>query len=188
MGTWYVTTAHGTAPKSATCEGCGTGYFYVFERTASLSIKRPPWITEEMKERYREHARRALLRALERECGAAPCPQCGLIQQGMVRWARRRRLPRLQFLGIIVTGVGVAIGGAELFSSGIPLSLIAGVTGAGVALLVIRALLVAAHDPNNTPVEERIERGRELELTREGFEGRRMKVDRITQESTFRLA
>jgi len=174
----YTATVRGAVLKRVTCEGCGERYVYAMERTARGQGTSAYMLDNRGAERRSSAAAdKTLRRMFERECDIVPCPACGTVQEDMVRTSRsghRRWLLRAGIWMILAAGglgfvnwVSGMEGPRYQFLSWPAYAVIAML---GPAALVVRAFLQAAHDPNDEPVEQRIEDGRARALTEEEYE------------------
>lgn len=100
-----------------------------------------------------------------------PCPWCSHLQRDMFRAARREAYPALRWIAIglfISAGVAALFAGRDyLLSESLnpkywkPLLLLsAGLIALGLVCLLLRNLIARRFDPNTTPREARLEKGR----------------------------
>jgi hypothetical protein len=168
------------------CEQCGHKYGYALSRSARVKVARAVWESRATaREAAQRHAETLVDQKLDRESDPVPCPKCGWLQNKMLDAARREQFPhspRNAVVALIIAGVALfasfvvqmiqeehpnlALGGV-LCGLLITVALLG---GGGIMSLVVHQRRVKNHDPNSTPVEERIERGRERALSWEEFQ------------------
>jgi hypothetical protein len=188
---------HGSLSRTvfveARCEQCGHGYGYALTRSARSIGQRWFWQRPEVSRgRALEEARRELDQRLARGVEVAPCPRCGWIQQRLLERARREFFPLQTWpalFAFILAGIALALmvvlGYLEkafrLNWEQAWLALVATcilMLCCGILAFVRQQLRARAYDPNTTPVEEGMARGRHRALTREQFGGLYPDADR----------
>ncbi|MFI5380719.1 MAG: hypothetical protein ACHRHE_15580 [Tepidisphaerales bacterium] len=103
LGHTSVAVKTGRAIKSATCERCGTEYFYDLRRV--IVSERWGGTADAAEKRTQEAATARLQRTMDHDTDVVPCPQCGWIQTEMVHDLRRRSYRWLLGLALIPSGL-----------------------------------------------------------------------------------
>ncbi|HEX5139021.1 MAG TPA: hypothetical protein VFY93_18775 [Planctomycetota bacterium] len=167
--TRHAATATGRARRVVRCEECGGEYAYEIERAAvGHGISVYALDEDGAAKRARKEAQEHLVRQLDAEIEVVPCPKCGWVQTGMTPLARRQYRRWMDTTGWVVALLAVTAAFANMaMGSGAPPRrllvawpwvIVAGVLGP--ALVLLRLALANAYEPNDEPVEVRIERGR----------------------------
>jgi hypothetical protein len=168
------------------CEQCRHKYGYALTRSVRVKVSRVIWESRERARRAAEHqAESHLDEKLDRQSDPVPCPHCGWLQSQMLDAARRERFPRRPrnaVFALILAGIALFASFIVMMAqeerpnrdlggvlTGLMLT-VALLGGGGIASLVIHDRRVKNYDPNSTPVEDRIERGRERTLSWKEFQ------------------
>jgi hypothetical protein len=151
------------------------------ERSASGSGNSPLFLDNSGAQvRAEEQARRRLIRALEHEIDAVPCPACGWFQQNMIPILRaaRNRWMFYTALGLIFVLVFALLSTWVIYLGSrqtpewlvILLGVDAGIAGLAVGLFVYRRVRSASWDPNTSDPQERKLLGQSRAILREQME------------------
>lgn len=172
----YTASIHGSIHRLVECEQCNREFIYRAWRSASGDATSYLFLNEagaEMRANRQVECewRNAAKRVLE----VVPCPGCGWIQSEMIpvarsRYRRRAKMAGIILLTFIVVPVSILAGalwppidqrnlGYKVFEASL---LICILLVSGLYLLVRRARELQNLNPNAEPVEERIQKGKEL--------------------------
>lgn len=154
VGMAYTSTVEGSAVKVVICEQCGQDYVYIVTRKATGEGSSVLFLDNSgAQRRAQDRAMKTLQAELDKAIEPVPCVSCGWLQQDMVREARKRYHRWMTVTGAILTLVGaivLVITAANRDMSRLPAVWAAGavVLAGGIALLVIRAMMLSNYDAN----------------------------------------
>jgi len=110
VGKTFNATATGTVIKEVNCEKCALRFYYELARVAAGEADAPYYMGQgSAEERAQRRAQQNLAGKLQVDCEVVPCPQCGHVQQAMVRFLRGRMYRTLRVLTWVLPIAGLVL-------------------------------------------------------------------------------
>jgi hypothetical protein len=185
VGLTYKTTLRGHCPKLVTCDKCKLEYVYLLEETAAGEGTSLMFADNEGARQRSAAAAEAVLREkLHYGVAPVPCPSCGTIQDHMIPRARqlyRRWMRTVGLIGLapaavlsIPAVVYTLIDSAWAGLSGLTIgmwSVVGSILAISLGLVITRAIIASRYNPNDLPLETRIQQAKWLAVSKEVFLG-----------------
>jgi hypothetical protein len=191
-------TVEGRIPKLVLCEQCGEQFVYLLKRQAQGEGTSLLFLDNDgAKHRAEGRAQEALIDLINRAHDPIPCPQCGRIQTNMIPRAKRLHRKKMGQAGviclivaIIVFVLGFFVEATDKFGERTVLILIfygsgIGMVLLGLTLLIRRKILARRFDPNDGPVEGRLEFARTVAMRLADWEKRPASKDKSPIHGTW---
>jgi hypothetical protein len=169
----YTAEVQATAVRLVLCDECEAEYVYQLERTTE-GYGNSVYALDNAgaKRRATKQAEKALDRTMKSACDVIPCPECGYVQDHMLKQARFERAALFGLIGAgtLILAIGMLFVGAYTRLGNLAFA-VAGLSFLATLGLGIFALVAyATHDPNRKPEADRIAKGQELAAGRKDFE------------------
>ena len=199
-GMGYHSTLQSSVPRHVKCEACQLEYVYMMTRRASGEGTSLLFLDNVgAKIRAEDAAWKKLQHALANDCDPVPCPGCGQYQQHMIPklvtihfgWMEKASLALclIAVIAVVPALFARTMAQQDETSSAIYYAIglwsVFGLCMFGaVALPILKFLAIRGYDPNNEHLQERIELGRKLAITRAQFE----ELQKIAEEEKAKAA